>query len=135
MVEVDRFEAIGNLIDCEFTKCSAILDELEENEIRIIKENMEYVQQAKLYLKPHIDSIEPELDAFENEIKSSVNKSVMKYLKNSYPNIFFFIISNFLFYLNGFIISLLIIIKTCLLELKMIKLLKIIIKWYFCRAL
>ena len=25
------FEAIGNLIDCEFTKCSAILDELEES--------------------------------------------------------------------------------------------------------
>ena len=25
------FEAIGNLIDCEFTKCSVILDELEES--------------------------------------------------------------------------------------------------------
>ena len=34
------FEAIGNLIDCEFTKCSAILDELEEiSDVRNLQQN------------------------------------------------------------------------------------------------
>ena len=68
---------------CKSTKLNArILDELEENEIKIIKENMEYVQQAKLYLKPHIDGIQGELDTLEVDIKACVNKAVQKYLKN-----------------------------------------------------
>ena len=68
---------------CKATRLNArILDELEENEIKAIKENVEYVQQAKLYLKPYIEAIQPELDTFEVDIKSCVNKAVLKYLKN-----------------------------------------------------
>lgn len=79
-----KYKLNNKLINiCKSTKLNArILDELEANEIKIIKENMDYVQQAKLYLKPHIDTVQAELDTFEVDIKACVNKAVQKYMKN-----------------------------------------------------